>query len=296
MYKENLILIIAGILVLAAMLPLALAQNTDTVTVSVSVAAQTIIDISPNSVSWSDIAPGSSSSVVYNFTVENVGSNNISRVYAYTTFESSNPFGTGVPTNYDAANFLLIQNNDTASGFFFANRVEYNDSNTWNLRYLILPPGVDAVGRFRVAANEYFWALDGTGTPASKLCTNGTIYIGSVAHNHTQLGDIDLTDNFVSWTGDATKEGVLINAPASPAELANYAIFIKDTCDFVALYKWARPTGNPWIVDDQATNDQPLFLGTLPPGANFKIDLQVKVPFGVAAGSVATGILTIHAE
>jgi hypothetical protein len=295
MYKENLIWII-GIISILAIIPLALASDTDTATVYVSVAAQTLVDISPNSVSWSDVAPGTSSSIVYNFTVENIGSNNISTVYAYTTYEQTNPFGTGAPTNYDAANFLLIQNNDTASGFYFANRVEYNDSNTWNLRYLKLPSSVDAVGRFRVAGNEYFWALDGNGTSADELCTNGTIYIGSTAHNDVNLGDVDLTDNSISWTGDADKDGILIDAPSEPAELANYAIYIDDACDFVALYKWARPGGNPWNVDDQSTKDQPLFSGTLYPGANFKIDLQVKVPFGVAAGSVKQGTLTIYAE
>ncbi len=298
-------LYLLGSLTLTLLVAFALVRGaTDTVTVNVSVASQTLIDVTPNSVSWSNVAPGSTGSVVRNVSIENVGSNNITTIYAYTTYPASNPFGTGASSNYDAGNFLLIQNNATESGFFFANRVEYNDTNTWNLRYLKLPSGADAVGRFRIGHNEYFWALVGSGDSLQELCSNGTIYIGTEPHNYTNLGDIDLTDNSITWTHSvdpATTDGVLIdNTLTTPAELADYAIYIDDGCEFVALFKWANPSGNPWNADDKSNTDQqPLFLNTadpLAPGETLPIDLVVKVPYGVAAGSVTSGTLTILAE
>ncbi len=274
----------------------------DEVDITITVAQKTLVDITPASLTWSNVDPGSQSGIddggYGSIQIENIGSTNITGVWFNNTYPSSNPFGSGTNASYNAGNFVVIKR-DTESGdnaWMFPNRVEYNASNT--IVYVTVPTGY-YYGRFRNASHEYFWGVD-AGSGACNL--NGRIFrIGIDEHNQSVTGDSDLSDG-----GQGTRYYQYTLTQASNNNSWGYAainvsannwqmcVAVEDTCDTVMFYRWNTdaPGGTQCAYAQNFTST------TLTPGSWVLATVRVRVPYGVHWGDIGSvqGKLTVIAQ
>ncbi len=305
--KSYICLILLAILtLLTAGIPVMAAENsTGTINITVQVSAKTIVVIDPDILTWvggESVNPGEEG-VVKAIQIENMGSTNISYLWANASYEGTSPFGTGDALGYDAGNFVAMsQANDT--NFFFVNRVDYNE--THQDIYLTLPTNTVSYGRMRDAGNEYFWALESGGVN----CTNGTISIGVLPHTENSSGTTTLTTcahgltdaaNTGCRSGDLTTvnsgdyAGIWgwadINMDYASG-YRNYTVAVHSDCNITMFYHWNKDAPGA----DSATHDKYLSESTLYPGGAVIMYVKVKVPYGTAAGNVKKGFLTITAQ
>jgi len=273
--------------------------RTDEVNVSVTVAQKTMIDVTPTSLTWTNVDPGSEAgssaeaSGYGQIQIENIGSTNITGVWINNSYPSSRPFGSGTNASYDAGNFVVLSR-QSSSDYMFPNRVEYNASNT--IVYLSTETGW-YYGRFRNASHEYFWAVDA----ASGECnvTGRVFRIGINEHNQTVTGDVDFTN-----TASDYNQYTLTNAPDDTAwgyaainvSASNWqmCVAIKNTCDTAMFYRWNTdaPGGSSCGYAENFTTS------ALTPGSWVIANVRVRVPYGVHWGTTGStqGKLTVIAQ
>jgi hypothetical protein len=191
--------------------------------IDVGIASSTAIDVKPNSLNFPGLEVGgqvteetTGENIFGSFTLENIGSEYIDRVWVEATDMANDPFGTGNPNNYNAANFLQVKpNNATPSGingddsvYHYVNRHEFSASwrNSTNQipSYIRASPseagGQDTedtyVGRLRAGDEWYFYTIV-TGT-SSDVCDgsgNAELRIGNSVHSSSQFGTVDFTSD-----------------------------------------------------------------------------------------------------
>ncbi len=279
-------LVVLGILALIIYTPGTFAaQQYDIVTISVNVSQLTLVDINPANLSWGNgstvLNPGSvgdaskEANNYENIWIENIGSTNITHIWFNNSYESSIPFGTGNPDNYDPANMVVISNG--SSPYQFINRVEYNES---DYMYLTLPAGWSSFGRLRNATQEWFWSL----VPTTD-CSDGTIYISTSPKTVSDTGDTDLTDNSFALN-DIGTEGVT-NVTVGGE---HYCVIVPSDCSRVMFTRWNRDEASKHTscVNDPVINGGYYFSGSLVPGAVKKAWVHVHVPYGVPYGVIGS--------
>jgi hypothetical protein len=302
----SIIVAFAAILSTTLTLPIAIADNaTNTVNITIQVNQKTLVTVDPSTLTWTGgqaVDPGTEG-ISKTIQIENMGSTNISYIWANTTYEFSPPFGTGIATNYNAGNFVaLSRTNGTSDYYYFVNRVDYNE--THPDIYLTLPANWAGYGRFRDGANEYFWVI----VRGASNCTDGTFYMGKTPHNTTQTGTVDFSacdatlNNSAgaqgcrsgSLTQNVAKDwgyGLIYVGPN--AAYHNYTVAVNAACNMTIFNHWNKDmpggTVNPSFTDYLSTS-------TLFPGGVVLMYAKVKVAFGTAAGSVTQGFLTIIAQ
>lgn len=278
-----------------------LVNSSDTISIYVTVAELTAVTITPDSLTWTNINPGSIGDGKA-IQIENIGSTNISKVWFNNSYPTTLPYGSANFNLHDAGNFLVVKRNQSGDELWFhPNLVEYNES---ELIYLTLAPGVKTHGRFRDGNAEYFWALK---NDSKGGCTNGTIYIGVEPHNSTQQGTIDLSSCTLNLqqtgtTGCRTGEITRYNATWGYADVMigrdggihtglNYSIMVKEDCTQIIFYKWSidLPTAQ------YTNNDEPFTTQTIYPGGSIIANVNVHVPYGVPTGQ-KTGQLTVFVQ
>ncbi len=264
-------------------------NDTDPAAVSITVASQVMVDITPASLSWTGVNPGSEATSggnigggIWAIEIENIGSENITGIWLNTTYETSNPFGSGDPLSYDAGNMIKIAR--TQSGpYYYADKVEWNQTKV--PIYVTLPANTNMSGRFRDGNHEWFFAVVDTGSG----CQSGALYLASDtgsgatlagAHNETQTGDVDLTDGEVAHTFTSGVTNVTING-------AQYDVYVPATCDYVVFKHWDVDTAPAPQVAEY------LNTGTFTPGDLTEAYVKAVVPYGVAVGTVKQGTLTV---
>jgi hypothetical protein len=277
----------------------------DTATVDVTVSASTLVDISPNITIFGTLGVNSTSAT-NTTTIVNIGSNPITSVYASVTNDAAGagsggyfgPFGQDAVSNYNAGNFLQIDNDTTGSDFFFVNKNEFN---TEVPGYVTNATSQVAFFRIRVGGEgEYFASLRNTTTGGSG-CHNGTLAISSVAFNQKNSGETDFSDGtpaFTQLVGTAAAEALPRADPGwGFADFTiggnGYCVAVNNSCNELKLIKWNQGVP-PYDTDNRCTNDMNLWSTTINPGGIHNINLRVAVPFGVSDGSVGQGTLTIH--
>ncbi len=273
---------------------------TGNATVTLTIASKTMIDITPQVLDYTSQDPGTA---VENYTynslnlsqiqIENIGSTNLTNVWFNTSQPTVRPFGTGVVTNYDAANFLAIKNS-TMSNYAFVDRLEFNHST--DIVYLTLPTNYQRQGRLRVGPDEYFWA---TASGETENPCNGTgsgndyIYIGQTAHTIDSTGDIDLSDEVGRYNIDVSGDsnwGLVENGLTVGG--VPYSVAVSADCSQVRFYRWnADAPGASTSGLDEIYSSTPLY-----PGDSFAVDLRLYVPYGVPEGAVTNGTLIVLAE
>lgn len=196
-------------------------NDTESSDVNVTIASTVAVDLHPEQLTYPQATVGSQvTSTDRSFTsvdIENVGSEYIDQIWVETTQPGSEPFGTGLPGNYDAGNFFQIKPNN-ASGklkgdsdaYHFVNRIEYATYNDSLVPSYINAPSSGtyesttgsasandvAVGRFRVGDEEYFFAIPVSGGSGSCDGTGGhnTLLVAKQPHTETSTTPIDFTD------------------------------------------------------------------------------------------------------
>ncbi len=269
-------------------------NETGNATVTLTIGSKTMIDITPQVLNYGTQDPGT---MIENYTynsqnlsqiqIENIGSTNLTNVWFNTTRPTSRPFGTGVVTNYDAANFLAIKNSTMAeSEFAFVDRLEFN--HTEDIVYLTLPNDYKRQGRLHIGPEEYFWATASDGNYCNGTGT-ATMDIGTTAHTKDATGDIILNDNAktIHSSGDIGWGRVSDFTVGS----AHYCAAVSADCSQVRFYRWNADAPDA----DNCGLDNRYSTTTLYPGDSFAVDVRLYVPYGVPVGAVGNGTLTVIA-
>lgn len=296
------------------------AQNsTDNSTVTVQIAEKTAIDISPSTLNYDGVKPGSvqvntSGEQFDSVEIENIGSTNISHVWFNASVPDSNPFGTGVADNYDAGNFIQIKpTGDLAeksySAFTFVNRKEFATSNI--PEYIFREDNTWEIGRFRVADQEYFWAAKQQSSDGTTCATgSNTFRVGNLAHNKTATGSNDFRTSAGEFSTYSLSDGTDGNASdvvaASSVNISSADYRVEVVCqpgngEEVAV---TRSRYNPELAEDEVSsivgnggqfvlNQSVSSSSALQPGEHFNVDTRVSVPQGVAQGEVNNGFLRV---
>ncbi|MFH1127231.1 MAG: hypothetical protein V1718_03945 [archaeon] len=298
---------------------------TDNATIMVTINTKTMVDISPENMSFGTLDPGSRSINYTNdelisasktaFQLENIGSTNLTNLWLNVTQPTIRPFATGIANNYDAANFVTVEINQSPDGsaitqnaLSFVDRIEYNE--TRELVYLNVPATTKSYGRLRSGYNEYFWALYGTKTQCN-ASSAGTLYlrIGLSPHNQTQTGTIDLVGGAEGTDWETITLGAMYDSGFN--ENWSYSSVVGNTipidtpateycatayidCSKVRFFRWNADApgagtcglaGNGYIYN--STNTE------LMPGDSIAMNIEMRVPFGTVMGDIKTGYLTV---
>ncbi|MGC9310104.1 MAG: hypothetical protein ACP5E4_00075 [Candidatus Aenigmatarchaeota archaeon] len=284
----------------------ALAENiSSSVDISIDVGSKTIVVVDPDILEWTGaqaVDPGSEG-ISKAIQIENMGSTNISHIWANTTYESSSPFGSGDASKYDAGNFVaLSRTNGTSDYYHMVNRVEYNE--THQDIYLTLPTGWIGYGRFRDGSNEYFWVIKNN----SANCTDGTFYIGKTHHNSSQTGTVafsgcDATLNNSAGAGPCRSGTLTVDSTGNwgygfvfvgnNSNYHNYTVAVHADCNKTMFSYWNKDAPG---AEAAGSYTEYLSTSTLYPGSALIVYAKVKVAYGTAAGSITQGSLTIIAE
>lgn len=327
---KTLILLVATV----AFLSTASAQDaTDDSEVNVTVASETAVDLDPRYLNYSSgLTPGSTETLddseVSALQVENVGSENITDVWMDASEPTSDPFGTGFASEYDAANFMQIYLNSTIiSDEFssldgslsdyrdkpvFINRRDYAENR--DLSYIFVD-GEDAweYGRFRAGEEEYFWAVENSSVVGS---SNITFRLGQTAHTQEQTGTTEFTSSgtdYVESTLDTTSSlpdnfgTTNVTIPRQDGTERNVTAVVQtDATTSEGVYT-VRTRFNTQYTNGGSTEDLSGTLASellfdssrtdgidLAPGDSFQVGTQVTVPRGVPSDSVGLGTLTIN--
>jgi len=274
------------------------AQTTSNATVTVQIGAVTIVDITPEKMDFGTANPGDR---LYQYTdpdnniqlsqiqIENLGSTNITKIWFNVTQPSSNPFGTGTPSNYNPGNWLLLKRT-TDQYFAYVDRVEWNSS--YPIVYLEpgLPSNWKTYGKIRMGNHEYFWTINGTAAYCNT--TGNTLVIGQTPHNETQTGTINLASGDIvvgSIQGVDANWGIVNGITI---ENVSYCVAVSADCSKLRIYKWngdAPGAGSCGAYGDFNTE-------TLYPGDSVIADVALYVPYGVPQGTPSTGYLTVIAQ
>ncbi len=284
------------------------ADDTETVSVNITVQQVTAIDVSPNAVNWTSPAlyPGyegtqsSYSNSWIDVAIENVGSTNITKIWMSASQPTSDPYtSTGNPSAFDSASFIAVRK-EGGSYFYIVQSKEFNETLP---DYVILPTptGVlNLTGKIRLGITEYYLAFDDT---TNDGCHNGTVYISEYPKTNTTDGDYDLSNNTgitVNPNDNKTTYGVAAITLKSTGQGIDetYCLFTAGSCDYFIITKWNKDL-DEGTADDCSADDY-IFLGStlnpLQPGNVTQIKLAPRIPFGVAAGNLAQGTLTIYAS
>lgn len=317
----GLLAIITGMTVSAAAQFSPSDNASDNSTVNVQVESQVAVDISPDQLNYnndSGIIPGESERFTAegfgSVEIENIGSANISSVWLNASQPDDNPFGTGVSTQYDAGNFVMVNSTDEItgqapvdSGFTYVNRKEFNESN--DLSYISTPNETWRVGRFKSGDQEHFWAVAADTNGNCDSDATDPFRVGQEAHNVTTTGSVDFvsgnydTYTLSSVTGADSNQYVAseVNITLPSGTTRNYDVVVNCGDPFyVSRTQYnAQLEGLTNLVNDGTETEFILNGSTaggearLQPGEHFEVETQVEIPQGVASGSVTPGRLRV---
>ncbi|RLI92520.1 MAG: hypothetical protein DRO95_02040 [Candidatus Altiarchaeales archaeon] len=317
------LILVFGILVNSASAQLGgdLAVNdSDYALINVNVTTKTMVDVEPHSLTWivepGGVGDNSSEQEGPNYfaiQIENIGSHNITHVWLNATYPTDSPFAVGSAANTDAGNYVVISNdtstnNPPASGFYFINRAEYNE--TRELVYLRDPAGnmppdssTYTYGRFRNNSREYFWFINAV----APRCNDSTyIRIGNEAHTRTSTGTTNFqTGGPGNWTefslthytcnGINWAVGNITSGPLASGTLGGYAVAVTNISDRCVVFfsKWNRDCpfdfpGTNAVYANEVAGRTPLV-----PGDSFALAIKVYVPYGIYEGPSNQGRIYI---
>ncbi len=294
---------------------------TDNASIDVTVSSKTMVDISPNRLSYT-VDPGATcgrnisdncNETISNFyavQIENIGSHNISYVWFNATYPGTRPFGSGTNNTADAGNFVMLSSDENTEDFKFVNRVEYNETKA--LVYVTdpagnMPPdsGSYMYGRFRNNTNEYFWMVEPDAVSGECNNSGATLYVGDAAHTKAFTGSVDFQACAAGLTSgpaanpdehDCRTGALAVNDEWGYADVNvsgdHYCVAVNRTCGMVVFSKWNRDypfnlcsySKYSW----NATAD-----GYLVPGNSFAKMIGISVPYGIYEGHVKNGLLTV---
>ena len=291
--------IIIGFLLSILLLPGMVRADNDTVTINVGVATSAMIEVTPDTATFSSVIPGKEEYIPASlrFTITNVGSTNFTNMYVSMdtpTTETSNPLDTGNPAKYYAGGFVVLMNDTMLT---VSDKWRFVGRQEWNLTdkpsdYTV---GTDVLawGYFGNTSRQYFWDLrngsDGTcnATGTQLRIKNWAVNGSAAAYN---LGSEATSHDMDTKVGE--NWGVFNTQAGGP--LANYCIAARTDCKRIFIYQWRQgdtlfdQCSSYWYIYNDATNK-------FKPNDQFYFNMTVWVPKGIPAGSTSSSILTVAA-
>jgi hypothetical protein len=268
----------------------------DTVNINVTIQTVSQITVVPSSLNWTQITPGTTGGVI-NLTVQNIGSTNVTNMYAYINTnetETVRPYGSDQASNFSAGGFLVLRN-ATSTRMYWAQRKEWN----WTTPI----PNIDlsaigassraAAGFLRNTSVEFVWAV-GNGTNSSQngagLCNNtGALFaITDVADTGSTATRTPSTTTITRNAGDADYGYFSVNRAAAP--ISNMCVAVRYDCSYILVYKYDKRSnfGN-------CANADHILASDLSPGQTDYIYTDAWVPLGVPSGQTNVATLTVTA-
>lgn len=291
--KAKIFLIIASLSIF--LLPAIAMAQTDTVTINVNVSESAVIEISPDTATFNLVTPGVDtfpSSLA--FTIENKGSINFTTMYVSMNVhstETSNPLGSGNPSNYYAGGFVVLRNETDLAG---GNNWRFVGRQEWNLtgKPSDYTPSASARawGYFGNNSKQYFWEL-ANGSVGDCNDTGTILKIKEWALNGTAAA-YDVSSDAITHQVDTAQLDWGIVDPEATGPLANYCVATRKDCERIYIYQWDQTSqlsscANEWYL----WND-----GDFEPDEQLKFNITVWVPKGIPAGDTSASTLTLTAS
>jgi hypothetical protein len=299
-------------------------NSTTTIPITIQISATTVIDATPSAIWWNALLPGTEAGSggnnqtaegTWNVQIENIGSRNVTKIWLNNTYEASRPFATGLNASYDAGNMVVVaKENNTNMGYYFPNRVEYNESR--KLVYVYVNESEFwSYGRFRNTSYEWFWAVRPN---SSGQCGAGaTLRVGNTAHTAA----VDGSTNFLEGSGQYVQSTLVASQNEYPyqygvtnvtlASVEKYCVAVRNDCNQVWFYKWnmGAPGASDVCTRDDAGNGARYIWDNsrtatsydgpwrpMTPGDSTYIRIRARIPYGVHYGYLTTGYLWIIAQ
>ncbi len=295
-----LVAVIIAILISFTRTPLkpAEAATSNQTNVTVEIANITKITVAPTNLTWYGVNTNSTGGVKY-LDIKNSGSWNITSVYAYVdtlTKEQTNPIPTGVASSY-ASTGLLVMNASTTSGvFYYVGRLDWNITPVGNGTKVDGPPGsngqANSWGYFRRYDGDFLWNIS-LGSGVYINATHGCNSTGTTFMIETEADDgrpsTRQPDQAATYDTSIADWGIFYFG-SNEGPLSNHCVAIHRNCTKIFIYKYDKRSG--FRECDQAT-----FLRNtvLTPGSQFTVHTDVWVPYGIPAGWLKSGWLTLEA-
>lgn len=196
--------------------------------VNVTITSEVALDVEPKTLQYSGVSIGTqvveTDRQFRGVTIENTGSEYIDKIWANASVPNSRPFGSGLPSAYDAGNFLQIKPNlsessvsgAAVSDYFFVNRKEFKVPDSELPAYIVAPEdqvtipqtgttvaaesGEIHTGRFRRGSEELWFIIgtdetDGGDDDCDGVTENAFMRIANVSATSSRLGTVDFTDD-----------------------------------------------------------------------------------------------------
>jgi hypothetical protein len=291
MRNKKLKYILISILVLFSAIPLVLSQVTDTATINVNVSAYAEITVSPTTLNWTNLNPGSSGTTQL-LDITNTGSLNVSNIYAYVdtlTDETSRPYGNPDPAAY-AAGGVIVFKNETYNKFFFAGRLEWNwteDISNLDTSGVTSPV---AWGFFKNASNEYVW-LVGSGSNGFCNESDTEFAIEDDIDQGTTETRTPTTTSITLDYNDTEYSYFSINRATAPLYESCVAVY-KD-CTKIYIYRYDKRTSPGF---SNCANSAYIQSSNLVPYDTHTLTLNAYIPRGIPSGDLATATFTVVAS
>ncbi len=295
------IIAVAIFIAVITVVPLASSYTTnDTVIINVTIQPFAEITVLPIYLEWVQ-NPGTDGTV-YNLTMWNTGSVNLSIIYAYpntTEVENANPIPGGMSASYASGGFIFIKN-ETNLAWYHMGRQEWNLSEVLSNEVLNLASGTTKYGHgwYKNVSTPFGDNIDGTylwkvenGT--SGFCNNtGTIFKIKKYPENITTEQRDLTADLAAETfGDDGTNWATFTFSDGP--LAGHCLATYKDCDRIYIYKYDRyDEVNRFPACSARTY---LRQGTLVPGESSKVYMFASVPEGTPAGETAITVVTFIA-
>ena len=282
------------VLTISMCLPLVSPQN-DNITVNVNINATAIISVLPTNISWSQLPVGADGQV-YNVTIKNSGSVNVTNLYVIVntiSIETENPLLSGNASYYAASGLIKIRNETESEMFYDLGRLEWNLSEILTNENLDLSAGVTNFGHgwYRNSTgNEYLWKVE-NGSNGWCNTTDTVFKIKMDPENATQESrDLSFgtkTDSSPTASGNWSFHSLNASEP-----LPNYCVAVHYTCEKIYLYKYDK--SSPF---DTCSNSAYLTTEELAPGEKWdKLRVKPSIPQGFPGGDTSTSIIMFYAS
>lgn len=265
--------------------------------IDVNVSELSQITLSPVYLNWTSVITGTAGGPK-NITVSNIGSVNVSQVYAYVdtlTDETTRPYGSSDSTKYAAGGVLTIRN-ETETKYYYLGRLEWNwteDIASHNWGAVASPV---AWGFFKNLTNSYVWVV-GNGTPTAGDPTG--IYCNNTLSEFAIEDDIDTGGIDTRYPDDTTitrnagdANYSFFSVSRSTAPLYQFCVAVATNCQKIYIYNFDQRTSPNFAGCTEADH---LYFGNLTPSDTIILKVDPWVPWGTPAGNLTQATLTVVA-
>jgi hypothetical protein len=263
------------------------ATNTTIIQVNISEVAQ--IQVSPDYLDWSQIAPGANGTL-RNITVTNTGSKTFSNGIYISVFDNAttNPTDNDLAYDYVSGTFLVAGNSTDLGNeaWWFVNQISWNESTYPSPTSPTA--GADSWGWYHNTSSKWMWELVGNG---SNYCNRGgddgvTLKVQPTAGSASLGGATSATysANNTYWS--------VWNISSGP--LQQYCIAAHVSCNYIMIYRWDKNSSLPTGCFPPKLDY--ILPGSLAPSAEKRFWVKPHIPSGIVSGTAQNSTITITAE